>query len=386
MVKIKNLSETVRKQIRLIPAEGATSDISGSTGAIAKDGEDILICLSPMVPPVVDNAQLSIIPVSLAEGIKAYYANGFSPADGSEKTYHDLATDPRYDFVSFGDGTQPPIYLEPSEAFVEINVNQPWPATAGYIARDLREMSTVPTWQVKFPTTLIDAVRYITATDPTRVILTETWVDLSNPDNNYEMPTTAEEFIDYVDNSFYGFWFGETANSVELTLTFNLGDGASDVVFRIKPTSVTTKRWNPNLISLNTAINIPGLWSGLNGYGFVEFSSEINGQDGIKEGGGSMYSDVKSDGTGGLVTLGARETVEAWVTPAGDGYIKAKLPGVNSVQFNLLTETDMDLSTRGTGVPGLTCHYMKTAVPEHKLFHHRFFYTFTTEAGGSGPV
>ena len=49
MVQIKNLNLGANKRIRLIPAAGAASDISASTGAIAKDGENILICLAPLV-------------------------------------------------------------------------------------------------------------------------------------------------------------------------------------------------------------------------------------------------------------------------------------------------------------------------------------------------
>ena len=379
MIKIKNLSEAVRKQIRLIPAEGATSDITGSTGAIAKDGEDILICLSPMVPPVVADGRLAIVPVTQAQAMKAYYSKGVTPASAENNIFHDKPTETFYDVIGFGDGTVSPTYFNPSDEFVDFTIEEQWPNVSGYIANDLREIRMTPTWHVVFPAELIANVRTIAATDPTRVILTENWVDVNNHDNNYEMSVTAAEFIGFVDNSLYGFFFGDNDNPAELTLTFNLGGGAPSATFKIKPTANRVKRWTPNLITLNTGINIPGLFAGVDGFGFIEFESEIPRlEDGTNDGGGGAYQVVKANGTGTQVTLGGRDSIEAWVSPSGDGYIKAKMDGVNNVQFSLLTETDMDLSDRGLGIPGLTCHYMKTTVPEHKLFHHRFFFTYTT--------
>ncbi len=47
LTRFKNKSAEVNKRIRLTPVNGAIANISESQGAVAKDGEDVLICLSP---------------------------------------------------------------------------------------------------------------------------------------------------------------------------------------------------------------------------------------------------------------------------------------------------------------------------------------------------
>lgn len=377
MIKIKNLSEAVRKQIRLIPAEGATSDITGSTGAIAKDGEDILICLSPMVPPVQVSMTLRIIPVDKIAGLKSYYANGSTPVTPDRKIYHDLRVGDGIDVVLFSELTDEPIEVNPSDTFQSINATTAWPNPMGYLANDLREFQDTVQYHVKFPSALIAEIRAIRNETPNEVVLVEEYVDLLNAENSDTRTLTASEFINVIDNNIYFFWFGADDNPGELSYKFNLG--GEEILYKIKSNLTVTKRWNPDLITLNTGINIHGLFSGLDGYGFIEFKSDIpRTDDSVEDGGGSMYQDVKANGSGGLITLGVRESIEAYVTPTGDAYIKPLLDGINNVQFSLLTETDMDLSDRGTGIPGLACHYMKTSIPEHKLFHHRFFFTYTT--------
>ncbi len=49
LTRFRNKSAEVNKRIRLTPVNGAIANISESQGAVAKDGEDVLICLSPMV-------------------------------------------------------------------------------------------------------------------------------------------------------------------------------------------------------------------------------------------------------------------------------------------------------------------------------------------------
>jgi len=54
MFKIANLTDT-NKRIRLTALDSAMSNIDDSVGAIAKDGKDVLICLSPMVDEIPSN-------------------------------------------------------------------------------------------------------------------------------------------------------------------------------------------------------------------------------------------------------------------------------------------------------------------------------------------
>ena len=55
MVTVKNLSSVDHKRIRLTPVDGAVANISQSQGAIAKDGDNVLICLAPMVDEIPSN-------------------------------------------------------------------------------------------------------------------------------------------------------------------------------------------------------------------------------------------------------------------------------------------------------------------------------------------
>ena len=54
MLKITNRS-TGNKRIRLTALDSAMSNIDDSVGAIAKDGKDVLLCLSPMVDEIPSN-------------------------------------------------------------------------------------------------------------------------------------------------------------------------------------------------------------------------------------------------------------------------------------------------------------------------------------------
>lgn len=384
MVRIKNLSEAKNQRIRLTPAAGATSDISASTGAIAKDGENILICLAPALPPVipVDPEALRIIPVSQEFGLSRYYAKGVVRPEANEKIYHDLAADFQWDVIGFGDPIADPITIMPSATFNDLVAQTQWPNPYGYIARDLREMRLTPSQMIIFPAGFVQAVReQVLPTDPTRVVLIEDWVDENRPDGSYNQPVTAAEFIEYVDNGIYGFWFADAGFPVKLTLTLDTGLGEEPAVYRINPVLQETPRWPTNKVMLNQGYNIPGLFTGVDGYGFIEYLSKIQ-RDGEEEGqyygGGSQYQDVRANGAGTQITLGSRPDIEATVSPNGDAFFRPLKDGLNNLQFNLLTETDMDLSDRGLDIPGLTCHYMKITAPEHKLFYHRFFFSYTT--------
>ena len=384
MVRITNLSEAKNQRIRLTPAAGAVSDISGSTGAIAKDGEDVLICLAPASPPITptDPLALRVIPVPQDFGLSRYYAKGIVRPEPDEKIYHDLPASFPWDVIGFGDPEADPFTIMPSETFVDVVNPAKWPSPYGYIARDLREMRMTPSHMVIFPSGFVQAVReQVLPTDPTRVVLIEDWVDVNTPDNSYNQPVTAAELIEQLDNGIYGFWYNDANNPAKMTLTLDTGLGGEPVVYRVNPILQETPRWSANKVMLNQGYNIPGLFTGVDGYGFLEYMSEIQRVDGGPndfEGGGSLYSDVRANGTGPQITLGSRPDIEAYVSPNGDAFFRPLKDGLNNLQFNLLTETDMDLSDRGLGIPGLTCHYMKTTAPEHKLFYHRFFFTYTT--------
>lgn len=72
-IQIKNLTDT-NKRIRLTALDSAMSNIDDSVGAIAKDGKDVLICLSPMVeeqPTISCDDSPSSIVLPLSGG--AYY-------------------------------------------------------------------------------------------------------------------------------------------------------------------------------------------------------------------------------------------------------------------------------------------------------------------------
>ena len=213
------------------------------------------------------------------------------------------------------------------------------------------------------------------------MVVIEDWVDVNTPDNSYSQPVTAAELIEQLDNGIYGFWYNDANNPAKMTLTLDTGLGGEPVVYRVNPILQETPRWSANKVMLNQGYNIPGLFTGVDGYGFIEYLSKIQRADGGPndfESGGIAYRDVRANGTGPLITLGSRPDIEAYVSPNGDAFFRPLKDGLNNLQFNLLTETDMDLSDRGLDIPGLTCHYMKTTAPEHKFFYHRFFFTYTT--------
>ncbi len=380
MVRITNLSEAKNQRIRLTPAAGATSDISASTGAIAKDGEDILICLAPAKPYIpTDPLALRIIPVSQDFGISRYYAKGIVRPELEESIFHDLPQAFNWDMIAFGDPEADPITLMPKPTHEDLVYSSPWPNIYGHVARDMREIESTPSHMVIFPNGFVQAVReQVLPTDPTRVVLTEDWVYESNPDDNYTENVTAADFIDYLDNGIYGFWFNERDYLGKLTLTLDTGLGEPPVVYRVNPVLEKPRRWTSNLLTQSQGYVIPGLFTGLTGFGFVEYggnNEETNG------GGGSQYKAVRADGSGETIGFngGSNQGMDAFVQPNGDAVLRMKEIGDWYVQFSLLTETDMDLSDRGQGVLNLECHYMKTAVPEHKLFHHRFFFSLYNE-------
>lgn len=74
LTRFRNKSAEVNKRIRLLPVNGAIANISESQGAVAKDGEDVLFCLSPMVeeqPTISCDDSPSSIVLPLSGG--AYY-------------------------------------------------------------------------------------------------------------------------------------------------------------------------------------------------------------------------------------------------------------------------------------------------------------------------
>lgn len=327
------------------------------------------------------NNTLRIVPVTKDLGVSQYYANGaISPEGIEDSIFHDLPQSPYWNMIVFGDPEAEPITLMPTPTHEELVYSAPWPSTFGYITTDIREVGETPNHMLIFPDDFVKAVReQVLPTDPTRVVLTEDWVDENKPDNDKAFSVTAEEFIDVIDNSFYDFSFNERAHKAKLTLTLDTGLGGEPIVYRVTPIVEKARLWASDLLTQNQDYVINGLFTGLTGFGFVEYGGYTEETIGR---GGSAYKAVFADGSG--ETIGFHHSNEpgmnVYVKPNGDAVLRMKELGDWYVQFSLLTETDMDLSDRGQGVPGITCHYMKTVVPEHKLFHHRFFYSVTTQS------
>lgn len=375
MYKIKSLSTEMSKRIRLIPVSGTIADISQSQGAVGMDGGDIVVCLSPEESPTEFDATINIVPLNQADAVKLYYGQGFEPPPPNRKIYHDLPTGDGLGEVYFRTEPSTPISISPSDVFVPLDTEMEWPINGGYISSDLREFKRTENYQLIFSPAIIEAVRAIALTEPTRVVITEDWVDLNHGvDHSYTRTATAAELVDCIDNTAYLFYHSDPTEPVELTYTLDLG-GPNPLVYKIKPTMIKTNRWAPDQLAVNADVTLAGLFAGVDGYGFIEFDVPNYITEVGDSGGGSAYHSVKADGTGELVTLGPRALVDGYVNSSGDGHLTIKANELLHIQYNLLTETDMDLSAKAAGIANLTCHYMKTAIPEHKLFHHRFFFS-----------